>query len=210
MPAQHACHVSCLQHLLATADPDAGPLLYFFLYSWLYAFYWHDYKWSLTNSPVRSRLDLFESHWAFFAGGPAAHAVFCLVQICMLGQLGFNGVAGFGSICIIPQWFFSFLHSEAIMGMLFPLFVLVACDTDPRRQSKAGMGGDCSVLSYHDTKFGMTHACNACSCQPGSRAWRGLDTATAANIQSGRRGLQHAHNEASCHCGISAKPGSHS
>ena len=74
VPAQHACDVLGLQHVLVTAVPDAGPLLYFFLYSWLYAFYWHDYKWSLTNSPVHSRLDLFESHWAFFAGRPAAHA----------------------------------------------------------------------------------------------------------------------------------------
>ena len=81
----HTCSASWL-----LLDPDAGPLLYFFLYSWLYAFYWHDYKWSLTNSPVRSRLDLFESHWAFFAGGPAFPPVFISTAHLHAGFTGFQ------------------------------------------------------------------------------------------------------------------------
>ena len=47
-------------------------------------------------------------------------------------------VAGFGSLCIVPQLFFSFLLSEALMGMAFPLFVLMACESDPRAQYQKG------------------------------------------------------------------------
>lgn len=46
--------------------------------------------------------------------------------------------AGFGSLCIIPQLLFSFLLSEALMGMAFPLFVLMACESDPRAQYQKG------------------------------------------------------------------------
>jgi hypothetical protein len=47
-------------------------------------------------------------------------------------------VAGFGSLCIVPQLLFSFLLSEALMGMAFPLFVLMACESDPRAQYQKG------------------------------------------------------------------------
>ncbi len=49
-----------------------------------------------------------------------------------------NVAAGFGSLCIVPQLFFSFLLSEALMGMAFPLFVLMACESDPRAQYQKG------------------------------------------------------------------------
>ena len=47
-------------------------------------------------------------------------------------------VAGFGSLCIIPQLLFPFLLSEALMGMAFPLFVLVACEAEPQAQYQEG------------------------------------------------------------------------
>lgn len=50
-----------------------------------------------------------------------------------------NVNAGFGSLCIIPQLLFPFLLSEALMGMAFPLFVLMACESDPRAQYEQGM-----------------------------------------------------------------------
>lgn len=49
-----------------------------------------------------------------------------------------NVVAGFGSLCIVPQLFCPFLLSEALMGMAFPLFVLMACESDPRAQYQKG------------------------------------------------------------------------
>lgn len=58
-----------------------------------------------------------------------------LNPICVLKT---NVFAGFGSLCIIPQLFFSFLLSEALMGMAFPLFVLMACESDPRAQYQKG------------------------------------------------------------------------
>ena len=45
---------------------------------------------------------------------------------------------GFGSLCIIPQLLFPFLLSEALMGMAFPLFVLVACEADPQARYEEG------------------------------------------------------------------------
>ena len=47
--------------------------------------------------------------------------------------------AGFGSLCIVPQLLFPFLLSEAVMGMAFPLFVLMACESDPQAQYEQGM-----------------------------------------------------------------------
>ena len=49
-----------------------------------------------------------------------------------------SAVAGFGSLCIAPQLLFSFLLSEALMGMAFPLFVLMACESDPHEQYQKG------------------------------------------------------------------------
>ncbi len=49
----------------------AGRPVQFVLTSWLYAFYWFDYKWSLTNLPLENRVQFFQSHWAYFAGKPA-------------------------------------------------------------------------------------------------------------------------------------------
>ncbi|KAL3157792.1 hypothetical protein ABBQ32_012216 [Trebouxia sp. C0010 RCD-2024] len=93
--------------------PYIGPGVRFLLTSWVYAFYWFDYKWSLTNLALEKRIQFFQSHWAYFAG--------------------------FGSLCIIPQLLFPFLLSEALMGMAFPLFVLMACESDPRAQYEQGM-----------------------------------------------------------------------
>lgn len=50
----------------------------------------------------------------------------------------FPSLAGFGSVCIVPQLFFSFMISEAIMGMAFPLFLLVACKSKPSLYHQQG------------------------------------------------------------------------
>lgn len=50
-------------HLVA-----AGRIIQFVLMSWVYAFYWFDYKWSLTNLPLEKRVQFFQSHWVYFLG----------------------------------------------------------------------------------------------------------------------------------------------
>lgn len=42
--------------------------MYFFMMAWLWAYYCFDYKWSLDGMRLADRLNLFETHWAFFSG----------------------------------------------------------------------------------------------------------------------------------------------
>ena len=63
-----------------------------------------------------------------------------------IAQLDLNFLAGFGSLCVVPQLVFPFLVSEAIMGMAFPLFVLMACEADPSTQYQAGTSGTALLL----------------------------------------------------------------
>ena len=46
----------------------AGAAANFLLLSWLNALYSFDYKWALTNRRLPERIQIFEQHWAFFAG----------------------------------------------------------------------------------------------------------------------------------------------
>ena len=59
---------------------------------------------------------------------------------------------GFGSLCIVPQLLFPFLLSEALMGMAFPLFVLMACESDPRAQFEQGM--QCTPVLHYTLVLG--------------------------------------------------------
>ena len=59
----------------------------------------------------------------------------------LLHKIVVQPLAGFGSLCVVPQLVFPFLLSEAIMGMAFPLFVLMACEADPNAQYQAGISG---------------------------------------------------------------------
>ncbi|KAK9840173.1 hypothetical protein WJX74_004779 [Apatococcus lobatus] len=95
-----------IQSLVAGCIPFIGPLANFVLLSWLYAFYFFDYKWAMTNVPLVTRVQHFEGHFAFFAG--------------------------FGSVCTLATLIWPFFEGVAVMGVIFPLFVMVACEADPR------------------------------------------------------------------------------
>lgn len=60
----------------------AGRPVQFLLMSWVYAFYWFDYKWSLTNLPLENRVQFFQSHWAYFAGELALPPVLDNTEVC--------------------------------------------------------------------------------------------------------------------------------
>ncbi|PIA47252.1 hypothetical protein AQUCO_01400142v1 [Aquilegia coerulea] len=111
-----------VQILAAGFIPYIGKALAFVFNSWMYAYYSFEYKWNLDELGLDKRLDIFESHWAFFAG--------------------------FGSPCILACYIFPPLVSYGVMALLFPLFVLTATgsnaeqvlDSQRRTWSNEGLG----------------------------------------------------------------------
>ncbi|KAI7846132.1 hypothetical protein COHA_000393 [Chlorella ohadii] len=105
------------QVLLAGALPRIGPALNFLLLSWLYALYCFDYKWALHSVQLQQRIAYFERHWAFFLG--------------------------FGAATVLPMALTSFYVGAALVGVLFPLWIMMACDSNPRLvyQRVLGEGG---------------------------------------------------------------------
>ncbi|EFN53255.1 hypothetical protein CHLNCDRAFT_137174 [Chlorella variabilis] len=94
------------QVTLAGALPKIGPLLNFLLLSCLYALYCFDYKWSLHSVPLQQRIAYFERHWAFFLG--------------------------FGCATVLPMAVASFYVGAALIGLLFPLDIMMAADSNPK------------------------------------------------------------------------------
>lgn len=94
------------QVLVAGAVPRIGPALNLLLLSFLYALYCFDYKWSLHGVQLQQRLAYFERHWAFFLG--------------------------FGAATVLPMAFVSFYVGAALVGVLFPLWIMMACDSNPK------------------------------------------------------------------------------
>ncbi|MCL7037848.1 hypothetical protein MKW94_023490 [Papaver nudicaule] len=98
--------------------PYVGKMISFLLFSWMYAYYCFEYKWSLAEVSLEKRLDFFESNWAFFAG--------------------------FGCPCVLPVLFYSRLVSGGVVAVLFPLFVLTATGSESDqviyRQRRKWMG----------------------------------------------------------------------
>lgn len=84
----------------------------FILLAWLYAFYCFDYKWALLKQPLAARIAFFESQWAF--------------------------LGGFGAVCTLTTVAAPFYVGAAVMAVLFPLFILLACDTSPRDHMQRG------------------------------------------------------------------------
>ncbi|KAG2444761.1 hypothetical protein HXX76_001505 [Chlamydomonas incerta] len=72
--------------------------------SWLYAYYCFDYKWGLQGVRLTERLGYFERRWAFFAG--------------------------FGLPMAMSTVLLSFYPGAAVLAVLFPIYILVACDCD--------------------------------------------------------------------------------
>jgi etoposide-induced 2.4 mRNA len=84
----------------------------FLLTSWLYAFFCFDYKWGLRRQPFAARIAYFEAHWAFFGG--------------------------FGAACTLPALVLPYYQGAAVMGLLFPLFILLAADASPHDSTRTG------------------------------------------------------------------------
>ena len=82
------------------------------LLAWLYAFYTFDYKWALQKQPLAARIAYFESQWAF--------------------------LGGFGALCSLVTTAAPFYVGAALMALLFPLFILLACDTSPQEHMHRG------------------------------------------------------------------------
>lgn len=70
---------------------------------WLYAYYCYDYQWTLRGIKLQDRLALFEGCAPFFAG--------------------------YGLILTTITAVLPFYMGAALMSLLFPVFVLVACDS---------------------------------------------------------------------------------
>ncbi|CAK0785578.1 hypothetical protein CVIRNUC_008788 [Coccomyxa viridis] len=90
--------------------PYIGKGLYLILVSWLYALYSFDYRWGLSRKHLQQRVAFFQQHWAFFLG--------------------------FGCVCTIATCSWPFFKQAAIMNMAYPLFILVACKSDPLKAYK--------------------------------------------------------------------------
>lgn len=97
--------------------PFVGKPVYFLFSCWLYAYYCYDYRWSLLNMKLPDRFECFERNWAFFAG--------------------------FGTVMTLATLIFSFYVGAAILAVLFPLFILVACNSEP-----AAMQGTSQVQHF--------------------------------------------------------------
>eukprot|EP00200_Dunaliella_tertiolecta_P005850 CAMPEP_0202342998 /NCGR_PEP_ID=MMETSP1126-20121109/3317_1 /ASSEMBLY_ACC=CAM_ASM_000457 /TAXON_ID=3047 /ORGANISM="Dunaliella tertiolecta, Strain CCMP1320" /LENGTH=340 /DNA_ID=CAMNT_0048934023 /DNA_START=277 /DNA_END=1300 /DNA_ORIENTATION=- len=85
--------------------PYIGPPVYFVLSCWLWAYYCYDYAWALRGFSLPDRLAFFESSAAFFAG--------------------------YGLLMTLVTLLLPFYIGAAVTALLFPLFVLVACHSDP-------------------------------------------------------------------------------
>ena len=47
-------------------------------------------------------------------------------------------MAGFGSVCVASTSLWSFWVGAAIMAMVYPCFILIACPSDPRALQQQG------------------------------------------------------------------------
>lgn len=57
------------------------------------------------------------------------------------------GVAGFGSVCTVSTCYWPFFTQAAVIAMIYPLFILVACKSDPLAAYKRGNHADGSMLA---------------------------------------------------------------
>lgn len=110
------------QVTLAGRLPLVGPTLGFLLLSCLYALYCFDYKWSLHSVPLQQRISYFEQHWVFFLG--------------------------FGMATVLPMVLAPFYVGAALIGLLFPLDIMMAADSNPKLvyQKVLGEGGNQATL----------------------------------------------------------------
>ncbi|RMZ56444.1 hypothetical protein APUTEX25_004667, partial [Auxenochlorella protothecoides] len=99
------CSIS-LQTFVLDLLPVIGRATSAALMAWLYALYSFDYKWAAHGIPLITRVSFFETHWAYFAG--------------------------FGLLPILPVLLTSFFIGSAVVGVAFPLFIILAADANPK------------------------------------------------------------------------------
>lgn len=118
------------------------------LMAWLYALYSFDYKWAAHGIPLITRVSFFETHWAYFAGAQVSGWHVSLTsdalhsnqvgpwQSCtpLPPPLG----AGFGLLPILPVLLTSFFIGSAVVGVAFPLFIILAADANPKARQAEG------------------------------------------------------------------------
>lgn len=46
--------------------------------------------------------------------------------------------AGFGAVCTLATWYWSFFTQAAVMNMVYPLFILVAVKSNPQKVYQKG------------------------------------------------------------------------
>ncbi|GIL81893.1 hypothetical protein Vretifemale_10863 [Volvox reticuliferus] len=97
--------------------PYVGYGLNVLFLSWLYAYYCFDYTWGLQGVRLTERLAYFERRWAFFAG--------------------------FGLPMALSTVLLSFYPGAAVLAILFPVYILVSCDSDVNdvHERVVGKGG---------------------------------------------------------------------
>ena len=49
-----------------------------------------------------------------------------------------NHIAGFGSVCTLATLRWSFFSGAAFLAMIYPLFILIACNSEPMREHRKG------------------------------------------------------------------------
>ena len=86
--------------------PVIGGALKFFALSALHALYCFDYRWSLHGVPLDCRINVVEDGWAYFLGFGAGMAlVLCSTSLYV---------------------------GAAVVGLLFPFYIIAAVDADPK------------------------------------------------------------------------------
>eukprot|EP00798_Chlamydomonas_sp_ICE-L_P029131 gene29130-32349_t len=123
--------------------PYAGKALVFLMLSWLYAFFCYDYSWSLCGVRLHERLAFVEMYWPFYAGsddlgligdylGLIGSCLALLVQALMSSATTAYMTNRYGALMSSTTAFLPFYSGAAVLAALFPLFTLVACESNPR------------------------------------------------------------------------------
>ena len=97
--------ISALQFTI----PKLGTVISFLLYSWLYAFYCFDYKWTMQGWSLQKRMAVFETRWIY--------------------------MLGFGAPCAVIATLFPLFTGAGIYAMVFPLCVILAILSTPADHS---------------------------------------------------------------------------
>lgn len=89
-------------------------------------------------------------------------ALQCRARIVIAQSGGFPASAGFGCVCTIATCSWPFFKQAAIMNMAYPLFILVACKSDPLKAYKEGVPLCHLALALPASSVAGTALCPCC------------------------------------------------